>query len=85
MLKTKKPFLFKVISVFTYACSISYYITDNILWSVGVLITSGALTKDVKKAWKKKKNFFSLFRVIAYLTILVYSVILQNRENDDFT
>ena len=82
MLKSTKPLLYKILSAFTYLCSCFYYISDNTLWTVGVLIMSGVTGKETKKFWKKKKNIFSLFRVIAYLIILLYSVILQNQENE---
>jgi hypothetical protein len=72
--------MFKILSVFTYLCSIMYYISDNSLWLVNIMIKSGGLDKNIGKYWKKKKNTFSLFRVIAYTIILIYSVILQKND-----
>ena len=80
IIKTDRPLLFKILSVFTYICSCSYYICDNTLWFVGILIRSQAIDKSVKKGWKKKKNMFSLCRIVAYLIILLYSVFLDKRE-----
>lgn len=57
-----------------------YYISDNSLWLVNIMIKSGGLDKKIGKYWKEKKNTFSLFRVIAYTIILVYSVILQKND-----
>ncbi len=57
-----------------------YYISDNILWAVNIVVKAGGLDKQASKYWKHKKNFFSLFRVAAYTIILVYSVILQKKD-----
>ena len=80
ILKTDKPIAFKILSVFTYFCSIMYYISDNILWVINIVVKSGGLDKKISKYWKNKKNFFSLCRVITYTIILVYSVILQKKD-----
>lgn len=77
IIKTEKPLLFKLLSVFTYLCSCMYYFTDNMLWFIGILIKSGAINKSLKKGWKYYKNSFSLSRIVAYLIILVYSFYLQ--------
>lgn len=57
-----------------------YYISDNTLWLINIIVKSGGLDKKVSKYWKYKKNFFSLCRVIAYTIILIYSVILQKKD-----
>ena len=80
ILKTDKPIAFKILSVFTYCCSIMYYITDNTLWTINIVVKSGGLDRTIVKNWKYRKNFFSLCRVIAYSTILIYSVILQKKD-----
>ena len=80
IVKTNRPLLFKILSVFTYICSCCYYICDNSLWFVGILIRSDAMDRSVKKSWKEKKNMFSLCRVVAYLIILLYSVYLDQKE-----
>lgn len=72
--------MFKILSVLTYLSSIMYYISDNTLWVVNIMIKSGGLDKNIAKYWKKKKNIFSLFRVITYTIILIYSVILQKND-----
>lgn len=77
ILKTDRPIAFKILSVITYLCSIMYYISDNTLWVVSIIVKSGGLDKIISKNWKYRKNFFSLCRVIAYTIILVYSIILQ--------
>lgn len=79
MLRTDKPLLFKILSVFTYLCSCMYYFCDNSLWLVGILIKCGALDPHRKRGWKYFKNSFSLSRIVAYLIILVYSVYLQKK------
>lgn len=79
ILKTDKPVPFIVLSVFTYLCSAMYYVTDNALWLVGILIRSQAIDKAAKKGLKYYKNSFSLSRIIAYLIILVFSVFLQEK------
>ena len=91
IVRSNKPIAYKILSVFTYLCSCFYYLTDNALWTIGILITSGVIDKSIKKVltnltqvWKRKKNTFSLMRVIAYLIILLYSVILQNRQNKQY-
>jgi len=56
-----------------------YYVTDNALWLVGILIRSQAIDKSAKKSLKYYKNSFSLSRIIAYLIILVFSVFLQEK------
>ena len=81
ILKTDKPFGFKLLSVLTYACSITYYISDNILWVLGILVKSDIIGKVHKRTWKYRKNFSSFSRVIAYTFILIYSIFLQEKEN----
>jgi hypothetical protein len=77
ILKTSKPMLFKLLSVITYFFSIGYYIADNCLWMINILVLSRAVSKPVKKKWKYRKNFTSLNRVFFYLIILIYSIWLQ--------
>ena len=79
IIKTNRPLAFKLLSVFTYLCSCSYYLCDNSLWFVGILNKSGVVEKSLKKSLKRQKNSFSLFRVVAYLIILIYSVFLDRR------
>lgn len=81
ILRTDKPMGFKLLSVFTYCCSITYYISDNMLWLINILVKSGVATKQYSKSWKQRKNFSSLYRVVAYTLILVYSIYLQTVEN----
>lgn len=57
-----------------------YYISDNTLWVINIIVKSGGLDRKFSKYWKYKKNFFSLCRVIAYSIILIYSVILQKKD-----
>jgi hypothetical protein len=57
-----------------------YYISDNSLWLISIIVKSGGLDKKLSKYWKEKKNLFSLYRVIAYTIILIYSVILQKND-----
>lgn len=79
IVKTDKPMLFKLLSVFTYMCSCMYYVCDNVLWFVGILIKAKVFNKSVKKGWKYYKNSFSLCRIIAYLIILFYSIYLDKK------
>lgn len=81
ILKTDKPLGFKILSVFTYCCSITYYISDNTLWLLGILVGSKILDKSHKRMWKYRKNVSSLSRVFAYTLILLYSIYLQEKEN----
>ena len=92
IIKTNRPFLFKLLSVFTYFCSCSYYICDNSLWFLGILIKSVSLSKNIpkeisdkfrlhKKDLKRSKNTFSLFRVVAYMIILLYSIFLDTKHS----
>jgi hypothetical protein len=83
ILKTDKPIAFKILSVFTYFCSIMYYIADNTLWAINIVVKSGGLDRTIAKNWKYRKNFLSLCRVIAYSVILIYSVILQKKDLKD--
>lgn len=80
ILNTDKPIGFKLLSVFTYCCSITYYISDNTLWFLGILVRSGIVNNKHRKTWKSRKNFSSLSRVIAYTLILVYSVYLLVKD-----
>lgn len=82
ILKTDKPLGFKLLSVFTYCCSIMYYISDNMLWFLNILVKSNVVSKSQSRLWKQNKNFSSLYRVIAYTCILFYSIYLQNGENN---
>jgi hypothetical protein len=52
ILKTDKPIAFKILSVFTYFCSIMYYISDNALWLINIIVKSGGLDKKISKFWK---------------------------------
>lgn len=81
ILKTDKPKEFKLLSVFTYCCSITYYISDNVLWALNILVKSNVMDKALSRSWKQKKNFSSFYRVVAYTCILIYSIYLQNNEN----
>lgn len=81
VLKTDKPKLYKLLSVFTYCCSITYYISDNTLWLLGILVRSKLVDSKQKINWKYRKNFTSFYRVIAYTLILLYSIYLQEKEN----
>jgi hypothetical protein len=58
-----------------------YYISDNALWFINILVKSKVVEEAYSKNWKQNKNFSSLYRVMAYTLILFYSVFLQNREN----
>ena len=84
IVRTDRPLLYKLLSVFTYTCSCSYYVCDNSLWFVGILIKSKAINKSIRKSFKHKKNTFSLYRIIAYLIILIYSIVLQLRDNNNY-
>jgi len=77
ILHADKPIGFKILSVFTYTCSITYYISDNVLWFLSILVKSKVLNKNHIKQWKDRKNFSSLYRIIAYTLILFYSIYLQ--------
>ena len=81
ILKTDKPMGFKLLSVFTYLCSITYYISDNILWLFDVFVRSKIMDKIHRRNWKYRKNFSSLMRIIAYTLILIYSIYLQEKDN----
>lgn len=81
ILKTDKPLGFKILSVFTYCCSITYYISDNTMWLFDVFVRSKIMDKSQKKIWKYRKNFSSFMRVIAYTLILIYSIYLQEKDN----
>jgi len=81
ILKTDKPLGFKLLSIFTYACSITYYISDNVLWFLNILVRSSVIEKSVSREWKYRKNFSSFLRVLAYTLILLYSIHLQDKEN----
>lgn len=80
IVKSSRPKLFKTLSVYTYLCSFFYYICDNTLWFVGILLKSGAGDKALKRSLKWMKNTFSLNRIIVYLLIMFYSVVLDMRE-----
>jgi hypothetical protein len=82
ILKTDKPAAFKLLSVFTYCCSITYYISDNVLWLMNILVKSAVIPKSQSRSWKQKKNFSSFYRVVAYTLILIYSIYLQKGENE---
>jgi hypothetical protein len=43
ILNTDKPLGFKIISVLTYLCSITYYLSDNILWFLNILVRSSVI------------------------------------------
>ncbi len=81
ILKTDKPLGFKILSVFTYCCSITYYISDNTLWFLNILVRSEVIEKSISRAYKYRKNLSSLLRVLAYTLILIYSIYLQSYEN----
>jgi hypothetical protein len=58
-LKTKKPFLFKLLALIGHYSSFMYYVSDNVLLCVGLLVESGILADDLEHKWKNKKNSFS--------------------------
>jgi len=81
ILKTDKPFGFKALSVFTYCCSIMYYISDNTMWLFDIFVKSKIMDRSHKRNWKYRKNYCSFSRVIAYTLILIYSIYLQEKDN----
>lgn len=81
IVKTDKPLAFKLLSVFTYGCSIMYYISDNVLWLINILVKSNVVGKANSRSWKQNKNFSSFYRVLAYTLILFYSIYLQETDN----
>jgi hypothetical protein len=56
-----------------------YYISDNALWFLNILVKSKVIEEAYSKNWKQNKNFSSLYRVMAYTLILFYSIFLQNK------
>lgn len=81
ILRSRKPIPFKIISILTYTFSFLYYLSDNALWLISVLIQSKAADKSLEGLVKDQKNRFSLWRVVSYLTILAYSMFLRIRKN----
>lgn len=81
ILRTSKPFAFKVISIFTYSFSFLYYLSDNVLWLISVLTLSKAVDPKLEARVKDLKNLFSLWRIIFYLVILVYSMVLRTAKH----
>ena len=57
-----------------------YYVTDNFLWILTVLIKSKVLDKGRTRSVKHKKNWFSFYRVIFYIITLIYDLKLK-RDN----
>lgn len=84
ILRTSKPMPFKVISILTYSFSFMYYLSDNFLWFISVLTTSKAVDPNLEKRIKDRKNLFSLLRIIFYLIILVYSMVLRTAKHRRF-
>lgn len=84
ILRTRKPIPFKIISILTYSFSFMYYLSDNSLWFISVLIGSKAVDSTLEARVKDKKNLFSLLRIIFYLIILVYSMVLRVAKHNRF-
>jgi hypothetical protein len=84
ILRTKKPLPFKILSILTYAFSFMYYVTDNMLWLISVLLTSKAIDPSFEAKVKDRKNTFSLLRIVFYLIILIYSMVLRTGKNRNF-
>lgn len=81
ILRSRKPITFKIISILTYSFSFMYYLSDNALWLISVLIQSKAVDKSLEAMIKDQKNRFSLWRIVSYLIILAYSMYLRTRKN----
>jgi len=84
ILRTSKPLSFKIISILTYSFSFMYYLSDNLLWLISVLIASKAVDPTLEGKIKDRKNLFSLLRIVFYLVILVYSMVLRTSKNRRF-
>lgn len=84
ILRTNKPLPFKILSILTYTFSFMYYVTDNMLWLISVLLTSKAIDRKYEGMVKDRKNTFSLLRIVFYLIILIYSMVLRTGKNRNF-
>lgn len=60
--------MFKLLSILGHYSSFMYYVSDNLLWIIGVLaaryiilinIISKVLKKEYESKWKSRKNSFS--------------------------
>jgi hypothetical protein len=79
--RSHKPLSFRVISILTYSFSFMYYLSDNILWLISVLNISKAVDPKLEGQVKDRKNLFSLLRIVFYLTVLVYSMLLRTAKH----
>ena len=79
-IKNNKPISYKALSIITCIFSALYYVTDNVLWVLSVLIKSKVLAKGREKDVKHKKNLFSFYRVIFYIVTLIYDLKLKSDE-----
>lgn len=55
-----------------------YYVSDNVLWAVGLMVRNGVLGNGTEHAWKNRKNTFSQANVV--VNILRLCVLLVMRD-----
>lgn len=78
LLRQRKPILFKLLSLTGHYASFMYYVSDNLMWIIGVLVHSTVLQKHVLNRWKQRKNSFSQMRIV--VNIMRLFVVLAMRE-----
>jgi hypothetical protein len=67
-----------MLSLTGHASSFMYYVSDNVLWAVGLMVRNGVLTQPTEHRWKDRKNTFSQANVV--VNILRLSVLLVMRD-----
>ncbi|KAL4473884.1 hypothetical protein ABPG74_022748 [Tetrahymena malaccensis] len=83
VIQTKKPFLFKFLGVLCNYFSFMYYISDNILFIMTLLIQSKILPKEREHKWKDKKNSFSLLRIVFSIIRHLWSLYMRYKKEVD--
>ncbi|KRW98551.1 WD40-repeat-containing domain [Pseudocohnilembus persalinus] len=79
-LKTKKPWFFKLVQWVEAFFSFNYYLTDNILWIVSLLIQSKYYNHSAAKKWKNWKNRFSMWRINVGIFKLIWHLAIRQKK-----
>jgi hypothetical protein len=76
IIRSKKAISVKYLSIITHTFSFLYYLLDNFIWLVNVLIQAGLLGRPLEQQFKQYKNYCSFARCISYL-VLLYELITK--------
>ncbi|KAM3143342.1 hypothetical protein pb186bvf_004403 [Paramecium bursaria] len=77
VIRQNKHPLFKLLAISGHYASFMYYVSDNLMWIISVLVNSGILNPASEHRWKLKKNSFSQLRIVVNLIRLTCILVMR--------